>query len=193
MKMGLSLLIVASSLAAGCAAPSGSAPKATAAAAAPRTIERAEIEVAQRAWCDGLIAIGRTHKEGGDAKAKAGEVIDAAYNYENDKVLFKPTLTFGEKTFRLDRRGALAYFVGGDPDYPDDKGFALKEWTACEPKVVGMVTHGEMAITTGNVHLTSTNGDKVMVDKTFGYVRDDAGTPRIALHHSSLPFDPSKK
>ncbi len=32
------------------------------------------------------------------------------------------TLTHGDQTFRLDKRGALAYFVGGDEMYPSDKG-----------------------------------------------------------------------
>jgi hypothetical protein len=35
------------------------------------------------------------------------------------------------------------------------------------------------------------DGNEVMVDKTFGYVRDAAGDLRIVLHHSSLPFTPA--
>jgi hypothetical protein len=31
-----------------------------------------------------------------------------------------------------------------------------------------------------------------MVDKTFGYKRDATGALRIVLHHSSLPYSPSK-
>jgi len=41
-------------------------------------------------------------------------------------VLFKPTLPVNPQTFRATRAGALAYFVGGDPSFPKDKGFALK-------------------------------------------------------------------
>jgi hypothetical protein len=45
--------------------------------------------------------------------------------YDNGTVLFKPTLTFGDQTFRLDKEGAAAYFIGGNPKYPNDTGFAL--------------------------------------------------------------------
>jgi hypothetical protein len=40
-------------------------------------------------------------------------------------VFLKPTLAFGDQTFRNDKKGALAYFIGGNTDYPNDKGFAL--------------------------------------------------------------------
>lgn len=50
----------------------------------------------------------------------ASDIIDAAYNYQHGIVLFKPTLTTGEQTFRMDKGGVLAYFVGGNPKYKDD-------------------------------------------------------------------------
>jgi hypothetical protein len=40
----------------------------------------------------------------------------------------------------------------------------------------------------GNVRITNAKGDVTTVDKTWGYVKDDAGRLRIVLHHSSLPF-----
>jgi len=49
-----------------------------------------------------------------------------AYAYRMGAVLFKPTLPVNPQTFRATRAGALAYFVGGDPSFPKDKGFALK-------------------------------------------------------------------
>ena len=62
------------------------------------------------------------------AKALAEKVIDSAYGYQMGAVLFKPTLTTNPQTFRTTRAGALAYFVGGDPSFPKDTGFALKGW-----------------------------------------------------------------
>jgi hypothetical protein len=47
-------------------------------------------------------------------------VLSSAYNYDSGKVFFKPTLAFGDQTFRNDKKGVLAYFIGGDPDYPKD-------------------------------------------------------------------------
>ncbi|MBL8744576.1 MAG: hypothetical protein JNK04_25885 [Myxococcales bacterium] len=155
-------------------------------------IERKEIEAAQAKWCAALIEIGKAGAGGGDAKAVAGQVLSSAYDYDSGTVLFKPTLTFGERTFRMTKPGALAYFVGGDPDFPDDKGFALKPWTKCRSEIAGVVENGDMAIAMGNVYLEAANGDKVMVDKTFGYRRTADGALKIVLHHSSLPYTPAK-
>ncbi len=61
----------------------------------------------------------------------------------------------------------------------------------CEPTVAGMVINGSIAIAMGNVYFTDGSGGKVMVDKTFGYVRGKDGQLRIVLHHSSLPYRPA--
>lgn len=83
-----------------------------------------EVNLAQQAWCDALVKIGKLKENGGDYKTYAEQVLSEAYNYDNGKVFFKPTLAFGNQTFRNDKKGALAYFIGGDPDYPNDNGFA---------------------------------------------------------------------
>ncbi len=160
--------------------------------AAAKPIERAQVEAAQAKWCEALVEIGRVGAAGGDAKALATRVLSSAYDYDAGTVLFKPTLTSGDKTFRMTKAGALAYFVGGDPAFPDDQGFALKQWTKCRPEIAGVFADGDVAISMGNVHLESAKGDRVTVDKTFGYVRHEDGSLRIVLHHSSLPYTPPK-
>ncbi|MEY3758918.1 MAG: hypothetical protein RIR39_409, partial [Pseudomonadota bacterium] len=75
-----------------------------------------EVNAAQQAWCDALVKIGKLKEEGGDYKAYAEKVLSEAYNYDHGKVFFKPTLAFSDQTFRNDKKGAVAYFVGGDPD-----------------------------------------------------------------------------
>ncbi|MFN7422850.1 MAG: hypothetical protein ACK5QP_05590, partial [Chitinophagales bacterium] len=77
-----------------------------------------EVNAAQQAWCDALVKIGQLKEEGGDYKAFAEQVLSEAYNYDQGKVFFKPTLAYGDQTFRNDKKGALAYFIGGDPAYP---------------------------------------------------------------------------
>jgi hypothetical protein len=114
-----------------------------------------EVNAAQQAWCDALVKIGKLKEEGGDYKAFANEVLSSAYNYDNGKVFFKPTLAFGDQTFRNDKKGALAYFIGGDPDYPNDKGFALTPWVKARydnagEKNEGIQIYGSIAITMGN-------------------------------------------
>ncbi|MCU0778508.1 MAG: hypothetical protein MUF86_12705 [Akkermansiaceae bacterium] len=164
---------------------------------APAAITKAEVNAAQQAWCDALVAIGKTHDEGGDAKALASKVIDQAYDYDKGKVFFKPTLAYGKNTFRPTKEGALAYFVGGDPNFPEDKGFALKPWVKARYDNLGdgddgIQIHGDIAITMGNVWVTAKDGTEVMVDKTFVFRKDDEGKLRLIVHKSSLPFSPDK-
>ncbi len=162
------------------------------------TITKAEVNAAQQAWCDALVTIGKTHQEGGDAKALATKVLTEAYDYDKGKVFFKPTLAFGANTFRPTKAGALAYFVGGDPNFPEDKGFALKPWIKARYDNLGdgdegIQIHGDIAITMGNVWVTAADGTEVMVDKTFVFKKGDDGKLRLIVHKSSLPFSPEKK
>ena len=100
----------------------------TAATYAPITVT--EVEAAQKAWGDALVAISTEYDTKGlpAAKRLAEQVLDTAYAYNLGPVLFKPTLTMAPQTFRTTRDGALAYFVGGNTAYPNDGGFALKHW-----------------------------------------------------------------
>lgn len=153
-------------------------------------ITQAEVEAAQKAWGDALVAISTEYDTKGHAAAKAlaGKVLDTAYGYDMGPVLFKPTLTVAPQTFRTSRDGALAYFVGGDTNYKNDTGFALKGWRKYEIKNAGIVIAGNSATSMGNVMLWDAKGNMTKVDKTWGYVRGPDGKLRIVLHHSSLPY-----
>jgi hypothetical protein len=158
-------------------------------------ITEAEVNAAQQAWCDALVNIGKVHAAGGDYRAVANQAITDLYDYDNGKVFFKPTLAHGPNTFRPTKAGALSYFVGGNPDFPEDTGFALKHWfdvsydnNAAEN---GIQIHGDVAITMGNVYLTDANGNHVTVDKTFAFRRCPDGRLRLLAHKSALPFDPA--
>lgn len=157
-----------------------------------QAITMEEVVAAQDAWCGALVAISAAHAEGGQEAAAtlAGDIIDAAYGYQMGAVLFKPTLTVAPQTFRPTRDGALAYFVGGSAAFPDDSGFALKGWTACTSENNAVFISGDKATSMGNVHITGPDGAITTVDKTWGYVKDDAGALRIVVHHSSLPYTP---
>jgi hypothetical protein len=156
-----------------------------------------EVNAAQQAWCDALVKIGKLKEEGGDYKAFADQVLSDAYNYDNGKVFFKPTLAFGDQTFRNDKKGALSYFIGGDPAYPNDKGFALAPWVKARydnagDKNEGIQIYGSVAITMGNVWVTGRDGKEVMVDKTWVFKKGKDGKLRIIVHKSALPFSPNK-
>ncbi|MFQ3578057.1 MAG: hypothetical protein SNJ52_03485, partial [Verrucomicrobiia bacterium] len=156
---------------------------------AAEATEQAVLDAVQ-AWCDALLKISKTHQEGGDAKAVAEEVLTRAYNYDKGKTLFKPTLAFGDDTFRLTKEGALAYFVGGNPNFPDDSGFALKGWTEAKFTTAGTICDGNIGIYMGNVSLKNNKGEWTTVDKTFVFDFADDGNPRIIVHKSALPFSP---
>lgn len=164
---------------------------ATAANANTANITEAETLAAQNAWCGALVAISKEYKAHGQQKATelAQKVLDAAYGYKQGTVLFKPTLTHGKQVFRNDNAGALAYFVGGNPAFPNDKGFALKGWEKCEIRNSGLHLNGNMALTMGNVVITNDKGQVTTVDKTWAFKKVD-GVVRVVLHHSSLPYQP---
>lgn len=153
-----------------------------------RTITKNDVLEAQRAWCKALVDISKAYETGGQpaAKALAEKVIDSAYAYQSGGVLFKPTLTVNPQTVRTTRQGALAYFVGGDPEYPNDKGFALKGWTNCVAEDNAIIILGDTATSLGKVRLTQKDGATVTVDKTWQYIKDQDGHLRIVVHHSSL-------
>lgn len=159
------------------------------------TLTEEEINAAQQAWCDALVEIGRKHEAGEDYRAFADQVLTDAYDYDNGQVFFKPTLAWGDQTFRKTKAGAMAYFVGGDEDFPNDKGFALKPWAAVRYDngargAEGVQIHGNIGITMGNVYLTDKEGNEIMVDKTFVFRKTDDGKVRLIVHVSSLPYNP---
>lgn len=158
-------------------------------------ITEQQVNAAQQAWCDGLVNVAQIHARGGDAKAVAAKMIDDLYDYADGKVFFKPTLAYGPRTFRPTRDGALAYFVGGNPNFPEDTGFALKGWTRARfdnnAAENGIQIHGDIAITMGNVYVTGPDGKEVMVDKTFVFRRCRDGNLRLCVHKSALPFSPN--
>lgn len=160
-----------------------------------KTLTEADVNAVQQAWCDGLVKIGSVHQEGGDYTAVASRLIDDLYDYKEGKVFFKPTLAFGKNAFRSTREGALSYFVGGNKDFPEDTGFALKHWVKVRydnnAAENGVQIHGDIAITMGNVYLTNAEGEEVMVDKTFVFRRCTDGKLRLCVHKSALPFEPS--
>ncbi len=196
----LNILIAGAVCVAGTTALASTA-KAEAAAsksASATKITKAEVNAAQQGWCDALVAIGKTHDDGGDAKALAMKVLTDAYDYDKGSVFFKPTLAYGKNTFRPTKEGALAYFVGGDPNFSEDKGFALKPWVKARYDNLGdgdegIQIHGNIAITMGNVWVTAKDGTEVMVDKTFVFKKGDDGKLRLIVHKSSLPYSPDKK
>jgi hypothetical protein len=160
-------------------------------------ITEKDVNAAQQAWCDGLVRIGKVYKDGGDYKAEAGRFLDDLYDFKEGRVFFRPTLAAAPRPFRTTKAGALSYFVGGDPDFPGDKGFALAPWVKAryDNAVEGsnaVQIHGDIALTMGNVYVTGTDGKEVMVDKVFAFRKCPDGKLRLVVHKSAVPNAPAK-
>jgi len=156
-------------------------------------ITEQEVLDVQKAWSEGIVKIGKIYLEKGDYKTAATEHINNFYNYQESSVLFKPTLT-SEKQFRTDFQGALSYFIGGDENYPEDHGFAIKPWSNVRWKSIGTKINGNMAIAMGVYYFTpAKGGDEVKVDYSFAYTKDKEGKLKIILHDSHLPYKPVEK
>ena len=155
-------------------------------------ITEQELTEARQIWGDALVAISKAFDTDGieSATAVANGAIDAAYGYNLGPVLFKPTMASGEQTFRPTREGALAYFVGHDSSYPLDGGFGIKGWRTVVSETAATFIDGDVAMWMGWVTFTDKDGNVTKVDKSCGYKKDEEGTLRIILHHSSLPYTP---
>lgn len=162
----------------------------TGAAADGHAITEADVVAAQKEWGDALVAIATAYDEQGAEKAREIAIagIDELYNHDNGPVLFKPTLASEPQRFRTTKKGAIAYFVGGDADFPADSGFALKGWRSVAITNAAIFIDGSVGISMGDVTITDASGNKVSVDKTWGFQKLESGDVVIVLHHSSLPF-----
>ncbi|MEO0994198.1 MAG: phosphoribosyl-AMP cyclohydrolase [Pseudomonadota bacterium] len=156
-------------------------------AAAANPITEEEVLAAQAAWGEAVVAIGAAKSAGKNFIEVAEAGLDELYAYDDLPVLFKPTLA-AQDQFRGTEAEALSYFVRGVID--EDKGFALQPWTTVRFENTGIVLTGPMAVAMGNYYFTKPSGDEVKVEYSFGYIRGEDGGLKIALHHSSLPYQP---
>ena len=146
----------------------------------------ADVEDAQHAWGEGIVAIATAHSTGGDYVEVARNHVETLYAYGLTAVLFKPTLAVIEQ-FRPTFDSALSYFVASNNVCPEDKGFAIKGWTNVRFENTEIIVQETTALAMGNYYFTSPDGDEVKVEYTFGYIVDSTGNLRIQLHHSSMP------
>lgn len=153
------------------------------------SITKQQIEDAQAAWGEGIVRISAAHTNNEDYTQVAHDHVQTLYAYGLTPVLFKPTLA-AEQQFRSTFDEALSYFVASNNACPEDKGFAIKGWTAVRFENVDILTEGNVGMAMGNYFFTTPEGDEVKVEYSFGYILDAEGNVRINLHHSSMPYAP---
>jgi hypothetical protein len=126
------------------------------------------------------------------SQAVLSKDADALLSMYSFPVLFKPTLA---AKVRTTPEGALSYFIGGDPDFPEDTGFLFNNWQKLrwERKALQLPPgpNGRI-LDMGHYWFTAPDGSETKVDYTFGYVPTPEGL-KIDLHHSSLSVDSQDK
>ena len=154
------------------------------------TINENDLTNARTAWGESMIAISQAYEKKGidQATLVANEMLDNLYGFELGSVLFKPTLSVGNQTFRLDKEGALSYFVGNNPKYTTDSCFGIKDWLEVKSETSSVFIDQNVAMWMGWVTLINKEGTYVKVDKSWGYKKTENDILKIVLHHSSLPY-----
>ncbi len=149
-------------------------------------IEAHEVEAAQASWGQGVVEVGAcgTWEE---AHAKATALVSSHYQVEDGNLLFCPTKA-SEQEFRRTLQGAVSYFVGNNPHFDEDRGFALEPWTSVRFSNAGIVCQGETGIAMGNYFFGRADGSELKADFSFVYLRGADGSLKIQLHHSALPY-----
>lgn len=152
-------------------------------------ITEADIQAAQKAWGDAVVAIGAA---GDKAYEVAKEAAKSAYAFELGPIQFKPTLA-ADQPFRPDLEGTLSYFVAGNEKYSEDKGFALKPWTKVRFDNHTVKIFGNKAMAMGHYYFTDkATGKETKVEYTKGYVKTKDGRVLLFLQGSHMPYGATK-
>jgi len=151
-------------------------------------ITKEEVLSEQKKWSDGLLNIGKLFSESADYKQVAVNYLSELYGFHLEEVFFKPTLA-SKNQFRLTKEAALSYFIGGNSDFTEDTGFALKGWTGVRFENIGIKIEGNIAIAMGNYFFQQVDEKEVKVEYTFIYKKDAVGKLHIILHDSHFPYN----
>ena len=137
-------------------------------------------------WANGIVELGKTKGDIITSKKLATDFINSLYDFKNGNVQFKPTKA-SEFQFRNDFDSALSYFIGSNPSFAEDSGFALNPWVDVKFKNDSINVFDNFGLAMGNYFFTDLKGEKTKVEYSFVYRREGESL-KIILHHSSLPY-----
>ena len=140
----------------------------------------------QKEWGNSIIKISDSYKKNIDYLNDTNNLIDSLYAYDHEEVLFKPTLA-SDNQFRLSRTGALSYFIGGNNQFKEDEGFAIKGWTKIRWENAGHKIYNDIAVCMGNYFFSIDNSEPLKVEFTI-VLKEIDGKLKLILHDSHLPF-----
>jgi hypothetical protein len=148
-------------------------------------ISRAEVETAQRSWARALVEVGAANNWEESHRLATGMVRD--HYLLDGTLLFCPTRA-ADRQFRSGLEDSVSYFVGRNPEFPEDHGFALDRWARVRFENHGIVCRDGLAVAMGNYFFTRGDRDPAKVEFSLLYVRDADRSLKIQLHHSAMPF-----
>eukprot|EP00931_Biecheleriopsis_adriatica_P100419 TRINITY_DN75741_c0_g1_i1.p1 TRINITY_DN75741_c0_g1~~TRINITY_DN75741_c0_g1_i1.p1 ORF type:complete len:873 (-),score=171.09 TRINITY_DN75741_c0_g1_i1:38-2656(-) len=151
-------------------------------------ISETEIKAAEKSFGDTIVQIGRYYQKGWSYKEHTLMMVETMFAYDMGPVLFKPA-EVKDKPFRIDQAGAVSYFRGGDSNYPEDQGFALKPWAKFSFANKGLIMDEDVAWAMGQYTFEAEDGATAEAQYTFGYKKDSEGKLRITLFFASIPAD----
>ena len=136
-----------------------------------------------KSWIDGLSMIRTAYKKNENYKNMALEFINKHYLFNEESVLFKPTLT-NKTIFRKSVDDALSYFIGGK--YSEDTGFALKAFESVTIDETNTIIENDLIAIMGILDFKLMSPTEHMrVAFTFILKTTESGL-KIRIHHSSL-------
>tara|TARA_B100000945_G_C20351166_1_gene582317 strand:- start:34 stop:486 length:453 start_codon:yes stop_codon:yes gene_type:complete len=145
------------------------------------------INIYQTRWSNGIVELGKSKGDIVASKKLATDFINSLYDFKNGTVQFKPTKA-SEFQFRNDFDSALSYFIGSNPEFSEDSGFALNPWINVEFKNESINVIDDIGIAMGNYFFKDLMGDITKVEYSFVY-KKVGNSLKIILHHSSLPYN----
>lgn len=154
-----------------------------------KSIAQKELNDLLESWGNGIISISDAYNAKAEYKEMALEFVQSKYCFDNGPLLFKPTMA-SEVQFRGDLDSTLSYFIGGNSKYPEDQGFALRNWSAVRFDTFHTKIFNDIAICMGNYFFTNHDGETTKVEYSIGFKKDLTGKIKINLHHSSFPYSP---
>jgi hypothetical protein len=153
----------------------------------PHHIKEAEVKNAQAQWANALVEIGQLAHDWQRARDLAEIHIKNLYDFSRP-LLFKPTRA-SKAPFRHCFPSCLSYFVGQNPEFPEDTGFALVPWSRVVFDQPHLAERGDVAVAMGHYRFVNREHPiGLKVEYTFGYHRNADKEIKIFLHHSSLPY-----
>ena len=127
--------------------------------------------------------IRTAYKKNENYKNMALEFINKHYLFNEESVLFKPTLT-NKTIFRNSVDDALSYFIGGK--YSEDTGFALKAFESVTIDETNTIIENDLIAIMGILDFKLMSPTEHMrVAFTFILKTTESGL-KIKIHHSSL-------